>query len=40
LHAVDIFAAGIDGLRPALGPFPVVLEGPPGQKLRLVELVM
>src|SRR5947207_2787388 len=40
LHTIDIFARGIDGLRAALGLFPIVLERTTALVLRLVDLAM
>ena len=40
LPAVDIFAAGIDRLRAALGLLPIVLKRPAALILRLVDLAM
>jgi hypothetical protein len=40
LRAVDIFAGGVDSLRPALSAFPIALEGAPGPILRVVDLLV
>ena len=40
LHAIDIFPGGIDRLRPALRPLPVVLERASAAILRVVDLMM
>src|ERR1700754_3893872 len=40
LSAIDIFARRVDSAGPALGSFPIVLKGPAGPILRLVQLMM
>ena len=37
-HAIDIFAGGIDGLRSAFGPFPIVLKRATASILGFVDL--